>query len=54
MTAQSILEDTKIFLEHLGLREEPFGVYYDTSDRKKRSALNPVYPFLANWKIRGS
>ena len=29
MTAQSIFEDTKLFLEHLGLDEEPFGVYYD-------------------------
>jgi hypothetical protein len=35
MTAQSILEDTKIFLEHLGLAEEPFGVYYgDTLPEK--------------------
>jgi uncharacterized protein (DUF169 family) len=29
MTVNSLLEDTKILLGHLGLKEEPFGVYYD-------------------------
>lgn len=29
MTIQSVIEETKVFLDHLGLAEEPFGVYYD-------------------------
>jgi uncharacterized protein (DUF169 family) len=39
MTVQSILEETKTFLEHLGLDEEPFGVYYD--DTKPENAFGP-------------
>ncbi len=36
---QSILDDTEIFMEHLGLNEEPFGVYY--SDIKPGNAYGP-------------
>ena len=39
MTFQSILEETQTFLEHLGLNEEPFGVYYD--DVKPEKAFGP-------------
>jgi len=39
MTEQSILEETQTFLEHLGLDEEPFGVYYD--DTKPEKAFGP-------------
>ncbi|MCB2192661.1 MAG: DUF169 domain-containing protein, partial [Deltaproteobacteria bacterium] len=39
MTEQSILEETKVLLEHLGLAEEPFGVYY--SDTKPENAFGP-------------
>jgi len=39
MTGQSVLEETKVFLEHLGLSEEPFGVYYD--DTKPENAFGP-------------
>jgi uncharacterized protein (DUF169 family) len=39
MTVQSILEETKTLLEHLGLSEEPFGVYY--SDTKPEPAFGP-------------
>ncbi len=39
MSVQSILEDTKTFLEHLGLDEEPFGVYYD--DALPEKAFGP-------------
>ncbi|BBO74222.1 hypothetical protein DSCW_16390 [Desulfosarcina widdelii] len=39
MTVQSILEETQTFLEHLGLNEEPFGVYYD--DVKPKKAFGP-------------
>jgi uncharacterized protein (DUF169 family) len=39
MNLQSILEETKVFLEHLGLDEEPFGVYYD--DAKPENSFGP-------------
>ena len=39
MTMQAIIDETKIFLEHLGLGEEPFGVYY--SDNKPEPAFSP-------------
>ena len=39
MSVQSVLEETKIFLEHLGLSEEPFGVHYD--DTKPDNAFGP-------------
>lgn len=35
MNLQSIIKDTKVFLEHLGLDEEPFGVYYDDTIPEK-------------------
>ena len=34
-----MLEDTKVFLDHLGLDEEPFGVYYD--DIKPEKSFGP-------------
>ena len=39
MTLKSVIEETKGFLEHLGLSEEPFGVYYD--DAKPENAFGP-------------
>lgn len=39
MIEKSIFEDTKIFLKHLGLDEEPFGVYYD--ETKPEKAFGP-------------
>lgn len=39
MTMQSILDDTAIFLKHLGLNEEPFGVRY--ADVKPEKAYGP-------------
>ncbi len=39
MNFQSILEETNVFLEHLGLDQEPFGVYYD--DTKPEKAFGP-------------
>jgi hypothetical protein len=41
MTSQSMLEDTKIFLEHLGLGEEPFGVYFDHAKPDKAFGPKP-------------
>jgi uncharacterized protein (DUF169 family) len=35
MTMKSILEDTNKFLNHLGLCEEPFGVYYNNTKPEK-------------------
>jgi uncharacterized protein (DUF169 family) len=39
MNFKSILEETNVFLEHLGLDQEPFGVYYD--DTKPEEAYGP-------------
>lgn len=39
MTFQSMLADTATFMEHLGLGEEPFGVYY--SNTKPENAFGP-------------
>ncbi|ACS81601.1 DUF169 domain-containing protein [Maridesulfovibrio salexigens] len=39
MTMQSILDDTKTFMDHLGLGEEPFGVFY--SDTKPENGYGP-------------
>lgn len=39
MTFQSMLADTAIFMEHLGLGEEPFGVHY--SNTKPENAFGP-------------
>lgn len=39
MTVQSILKETNTFLEHLGLDQEPFGVYY--SDTLPEKAYGP-------------
>lgn len=39
MTEKTLLENTAIFLEHLGLKEEPFGVYY--ADTLPEKAFGP-------------
>lgn len=39
MDLQAIINETEVFLEHLGLDEEPFGVYYD--DVKPENAYGP-------------
>ena len=39
MTLQSVIEETKAFMEHLGLNDEPFGVYY--ADTKPEDAFGP-------------
>jgi hypothetical protein len=49
MTVKSVLEDTKKFLGHLGLSEEPFGVYYDNTKPEKR--LSSIFP--ASWATSG-
>lgn len=39
MTMQAILDSTAVFMEHLGLHEEPFGVHY--ADTKPENAYGP-------------
>lgn len=39
MTVQMVLEETQRLLEHLGLTEEPFGIYY--ADTKPENAFGP-------------
>ena len=53
MIAQSILEDTKIFLEHLGLSEEPFGVYYDNAKPEKAFGPKPGIPISRELEDQG-
>jgi len=53
MTAQSILDDTKIFLEHLGLAEEPFGVYYDDTLPEKAFGPKPGIPISRELEDQG-
>ena len=38
---QSVIEETKGFLDHLGLAEEPFGVYYDDVAPEKAFGPKP-------------
>lgn len=44
MTIKSVLENTKTLLEHLGLSEEPFGVYYDNTLPEKAFGPKPGVP----------
>jgi hypothetical protein len=52
MIPQSILDETKVFLEHLGLSEEPFGVYYSDIKPEKAFGPKPGPPSRASWKKR--
>ena len=53
MTTQSMLEDTKIFLNHLGLAEEPFGVYYDDTIPEKAFGPKPGIPISREMEEQG-
>ena len=53
MTAQSIFEDTKLFLEHLGLDEEPFGVYYDDTIPDNAFGPKPGPPISRDLEDQG-
>ena len=53
MTAPSIIEETKIFLEHLGLDEEPFGVYYDDTKPEKSFGPKPGVPISRELEDQG-
>ncbi len=53
MIEKSILEDTGIFLEHLGLTEEPFGVYYDDTKPEKAFGPKPGVPVSRELEEQG-
>jgi len=53
MTLQAILEDTKAFLNHLGLDEEPFGVYYDDTKPEKSYGPKPGIPISRELEDQG-
>ena len=53
MNFQSILEETKVFLDHLGLNEEPFGVYYDDAKPEKSFGPKPGVPISRELEDQG-
>lgn len=53
MNFQSILEETKAFLDHLGLDEEPFGVYYDDTKPEKAFGPKPGVPISREMEDQG-
>ncbi|HCY87341.1 MAG TPA: hypothetical protein DHV36_19565 [Desulfobacteraceae bacterium] len=53
MNFQSILEETRVFLDHLGLDEEPFGVYYDDTKPDKAFGPKPGAPMSRELEERG-
>jgi len=53
MTAQSILEETETFLEHLGSGEEPFGLYYDDTRPEKAFGPKPGIPISREMEDQG-
>jgi uncharacterized protein (DUF169 family) len=53
MSIQSLSEDTKIFLEHLGLAEEPFGVYYNDTKPEKSYGPKPGVPISRDLEDQG-
>jgi uncharacterized protein (DUF169 family) len=53
MNLQSILEKTQVFLEHLGLNEEPFGVYYDDTIPEKAFGPKPGPPISRELEEQG-
>ncbi len=53
MTVKSILDDTKKLLGHLGLHEEPFGVYYDNTLPEKAFGPKPGVPISRKLEDEG-
>ena len=53
MNLQSLLEETKTFLGHLGLDEEPFGVYYDDTVPEKAFGPKPGVPISREMEDQG-
>jgi len=48
-----MLEDTKLFLKHLGLAEEPFGVYYDNTVPENAFGPKPGPPISRELEDEG-
>ena len=53
MTIQSINEETQKLLNHLGLAEEPFGVYYDDTKPEKSFGPKPGVPISREMEDQG-
>ena len=53
MTVKSVLEGTQKFLDHLGLDEEPFGVYYDNTKPEKAFGPKPGPPISRELEDQG-
>jgi uncharacterized protein (DUF169 family) len=53
MAIQEIRDDTKLFLDHLGLNEEPFGVYYDDIKPEKAFGPNSGVPISRELENKG-
>ncbi|MBU1170873.1 MAG: DUF169 domain-containing protein [Proteobacteria bacterium] len=53
MTVTSVREDTQKFLDHLGLNEEPFGVYYDNTKPEKAFGPKPGIPISRELEDQG-
>ena len=53
MTVQSVLEDTKKFLDHLGLSEVPFGGYYDNTKPEDAFGPKPGIPITREREDKG-
>lgn len=53
MDFQSVVEETKVFLDHLGLDEEPFGVYYDDTKPEQSFGPKPGVPISRELEDQG-
>jgi uncharacterized protein (DUF169 family) len=53
MTFKTMIDDTHIFLEHLGLAEEPFGVYYSDTKPEKAYGPKPGVPITRELEDQG-
>nr|WP_320114699.1 DUF169 domain-containing protein [uncultured Desulfuromonas sp.] len=53
MIRQTILDDTQTFLDHLGLTEEPFGVYYADVKPENSSGPKPGPPLSRELEEQG-
>jgi uncharacterized protein (DUF169 family) len=53
MTVKPVVEDTQKLLDHLGLSEEPFGVYYDDTKPEKAFGPKPGPPISRELEDQG-
>ena len=50
---KTILEETNVFLEHLGLDEAPFGVYYNDTKPEESFGPKPGIPISREMEDQG-